>query len=295
MVNPLWLRTFVTLVEQKHFTRAAALLHMTQPGVSQHIRKLETYYQSPLINRFEKHFELTLEGEKLLQFARDFLSQEQQFKETLGEDSPFEGICRLSSPGALAMRLYPQLCDIQKQHPALIIHFEVAPNHRIISELINNTVDIGLITHQVDTPELITTAMEQESLCLVVPSAIKKVAFDELCHLGVIIHPDAHHHIPAVLKANFPEFQHLSEFQVKGAINQINLILEPVAAGHGFTVIPESMVRAFHNKAGIHIVPLSIPVYETIYLAHKRHRAPASRYDYILSQLFPQQFSSLNS
>lgn len=139
MVNPLWLKTFIALVEQKHFTRTADLLHMTQPGVSQHIRKLEDYYQATLINRNEKGFELTQEGEKVLRFARELVVSEEQLKESLKEDNPYEGACRLSSPGALAMRLYPQLCVIQQQYPELLMQFEVAPNHRIVSELLSNT------------------------------------------------------------------------------------------------------------------------------------------------------------
>ena len=41
MINPLWLQTFCTLVEAQHFTQTAQRLRMTQPGVSQHIHKLE--------------------------------------------------------------------------------------------------------------------------------------------------------------------------------------------------------------------------------------------------------------
>ncbi|WP_350608878.1 LysR family transcriptional regulator, partial [Pseudoalteromonas sp. AC40-MNA-CIBAN-0181] len=38
MINITWLRTFCTLFEVGHFTRTAERLHMTQSGVSQHIR-----------------------------------------------------------------------------------------------------------------------------------------------------------------------------------------------------------------------------------------------------------------
>ncbi len=286
MVNPLWLKTFIALVEQKHFTRTAALLHMTQPGVSQHIRRLEAYYQATLINRNEKGFELTQEGEKVLRFARELVLSEEQLKASLKEDNPYEGACRLSSPGALAMRLYPQLCAIQQQYPELLMQFEVAPNHRIVSELLSNTIDIGLITHQTDEPELITRPIDQEQLLLVVPAHYRAAGYSDLCQLGVIMHPDAKHHISSVLRANYAQFRHLSEFPVKGAINQINLILEPVAAGNGFTVLPESIVKAFGRQQDISTLNLSTAVYETIYLAHKRQRPVANRYSLIISRLF---------
>ncbi|EHH2535403.1 LysR family transcriptional regulator, partial [Vibrio parahaemolyticus] len=51
MLNPIWLNTFKALVDVGHFTKTAELLHMTQPGVSQHINKLEAACGYPLIKR----------------------------------------------------------------------------------------------------------------------------------------------------------------------------------------------------------------------------------------------------
>ena len=42
-LNSLWLKSFTILCEERHFTRAAARLNMTQPGMSQHIAKLEQH------------------------------------------------------------------------------------------------------------------------------------------------------------------------------------------------------------------------------------------------------------
>lgn len=51
MLNPVWLTTFKTLIEVGHFTKTAEKLFMTQPGVSQHIRKLEESCGAALIER----------------------------------------------------------------------------------------------------------------------------------------------------------------------------------------------------------------------------------------------------
>ena len=162
MVNPVWLKTFITLVEQKHFTRTAEQLNMTQPGVSQHIRKLEAYYDTHLIYRFDKSFELTPAGEQVYRFAREQLSREQALREQLKQDNPHQGYCRFSSPGALALRLYPKLVKLQQQHPLLNMHYEVAPNHRIQSELLNNHIDVGLMTRVPDNSSLVSVAVGKE-------------------------------------------------------------------------------------------------------------------------------------
>jgi len=69
MINQQWLHTFITLVEVGHFTQTAEKLYMTQPGVSQHIKKIEEQVGVPLLNRQGKKFELTRAGETLYQFG----------------------------------------------------------------------------------------------------------------------------------------------------------------------------------------------------------------------------------
>ncbi len=59
MLNPSFLKTFIALVETKSFTKTAEILHMTQPGVSQHVKWMEDYFGEPLIVREGKKFELT--------------------------------------------------------------------------------------------------------------------------------------------------------------------------------------------------------------------------------------------
>ena len=54
MLNPIWLETFVTLVDTGHFTQTAEKLFMTQPGVNQHIRMLEVESGYSLISRDKK-------------------------------------------------------------------------------------------------------------------------------------------------------------------------------------------------------------------------------------------------
>ena len=71
MLNAQWLETFVTLCETGHFTRAAEQLNMTQPGVSQHLQKLEAQIGQSLISRQGKSFSPTPAGEAVLEPARD--------------------------------------------------------------------------------------------------------------------------------------------------------------------------------------------------------------------------------
>lgn len=48
------LKTFMTLVEVKNFTKTAEILHLSQPSVSLHIKNLEKEFQTKLFIRSPK-------------------------------------------------------------------------------------------------------------------------------------------------------------------------------------------------------------------------------------------------
>ena len=64
------LEYFVAVADERNFTRAAAKLHVTQPGVSAQIRQLERELGHPLLDRSGRVAALTEVGEAVLPFAR---------------------------------------------------------------------------------------------------------------------------------------------------------------------------------------------------------------------------------
>ena len=74
---------FVTLAEEGHFGRAAALCGITQPALSATLRKLEDELAVPLILRGQRYQGLTAEGEKLLAWGRQILSNYDSLREDL--------------------------------------------------------------------------------------------------------------------------------------------------------------------------------------------------------------------
>lgn len=77
------LRFFVTLAEEEHFGRAAELCSVTQPTLSQAIRKLEEDLNLSLIVRGHRFLALTAEGEKLLRWGRQILADYDSLQDDL--------------------------------------------------------------------------------------------------------------------------------------------------------------------------------------------------------------------
>lgn len=285
MINPQWLRTYSVLVETGHFTRTAERLHMTQSGVSQHVRKLELQIGLPLLKREGKRFTLTTAGERLLNEARPLLESLSKLESRVREDPPFEGLVKIMSPGSVGLKLYPHLLGLQELHPQLIIDYRFAPNVDVGNAVALSKVDVGLMTTKSSHPDVQSTEIAQEPLVLITPATCVTTDWESLIRLGFINHPDGSHHAKLLLEANYPEFQSSQQFATKGFSNQVGLILEPVSMGFGFTVLPKYAVDAFHTPGKIAVHPLTTPVSEKLYLCSRYNRSLPRRMDVVVTEI----------
>lgn len=285
MINMVWLKTFCVLADKKHFTQTAEHLHMTQSGVSQHVKKLEEALKSELLLREGKGFTLTESGQLLLAEAEELLEKLDGIELKIKSDPEFAGEVRLMSPGSVGTLLYPELLCLQQSHPELVFDYRFAPNDDIQQALIEDKIDIGLATIPIDTEWVISKHVASEPLLLVTPSTVQHVDWESLQALGFINHPDGEHHARQLLSKNFPEFEHISQLKQSGRINQIHLILEPVSKGLGFTVLPQHAVKAFQSQDLITAYELSIPVSEALYLCQRRNKVLPNRVKNIISEI----------
>ncbi|MBY3787935.1 LysR family transcriptional regulator [Photobacterium carnosum] len=290
MINPQWLTTFKTLIETEHFTQTAELLNMTQPGVSQHIKKLEQACGYPLITRYNKQFEITEQGQLVYQYAQQQTLQYQLLINDLQTDSPYEGTCKLACSGSFALSLYPQLLRLQQQYPKLHFHLEAAPNHKILDSIENNTIDIGIVTQQPMNDLFETTIIGQEPLCLVFPLQYKDhdLTNELLTTCGLIDHPDAQYYLTKYFKHcghhNLIDIK-IEQLPMTSYINQLNQILIAVAEGIGFTVLPQSAIDHFVDKNRLYIAPPLALVTEQLFIIQKKYRHLPIRYQTVTSLL----------
>lgn len=284
MTNTTWLRSFCTLVEVGHFTRTAERLHMTQSGVSQHVRKLEDQLGIALLVREGKQFSLTDAGERLYAEGRTIIQALSSLKQRIAEDPAYEGLVRTMSPGSVGLKLYPHLLELQRRYPGLAIDYRFAPNADVENAISDYRIDIGFMTSASTLEEVSSQPIAKESLLLVTPADVVDPSWEALTKLGFIDHPDGGHHAGMLLGANYPEFQHCNLFEKRGFSNQIGLILEPVSMGLGFTVLPAHAVEAFRKPQLVRTHRLPTPVSETLYLAVRRDRPLPNRMNTVIAE-----------
>jgi DNA-binding transcriptional LysR family regulator len=148
------LRTFVTVVETRSFTRAAALLSRTQPAISLQIRRLETQLGSPLIDRTGRAVALTTEGAALLPQARRLLRLNDEIVATLGEGD-LEGEVRFGAPEDIATLHLPGILGaFARNHPRIRLSVTCDFTANLLDQMSRGMLDLALIKREPVGPEL---------------------------------------------------------------------------------------------------------------------------------------------
>lgn len=143
------LRSFVAVVEEASFTRAATRLHLAQPGVSAQIRKLERELGQPLLDRAGGSVTTTPVGEAVLPYARAALAAVEGAREVVDE---FTGLLRgqvtiglVSGAAGGAFDVASVLADFHNEHPRVGMALTEDTSERMLAALRQGTLDIAVI------------------------------------------------------------------------------------------------------------------------------------------------------
>lgn len=284
MKNTHWLRSFAAVIELGSFTRAADRLGLTQAAVSQHLRHLEDEL-GPLLIRRPREIEPTPAGIALLEYCNAVDVAEKSLDLRISDASATRGEISFITPGSVGLVLYPVLLELQRAHPGLLIRHRFAPDTETLDAVLRKRYELGLVTLKPDDPRLSATPFVEEPLELVLPAGENVERWDDLVRLGFIDHPDGRAMGTRLLTRWFPGNAGIRSLPCHGFSNQIALILEPVARGLGFTVIPRNARLAFAQADAIRVVECGAPVVDTLWLIHRAEWPLSARASWVLDQL----------
>ncbi|AUH65585.1 LysR substrate-binding domain-containing protein [Paracoccus zhejiangensis] len=138
------LRAFHYVATCGGFSRAAEELLLTQPAISDQVRKLEEEYDVLLFNRMRKQVTLTSAGESLLQITRRLFDCEQQALDLLSESRALQsGHLRVIADSA--HHLLHILAQFRKRYPGVRISVHAGNTQTVVSSLYNYEADLGIL------------------------------------------------------------------------------------------------------------------------------------------------------
>jgi DNA-binding transcriptional LysR family regulator len=162
MVDLRHLRQFVAVAEELNFHRAATRLNMSQPPLSQTIRRIEEELGAPLFTRTRRKVELTQAGRVLLDQAHRVLSQ--MDRALAAARGAAQGMTARLSIGFVASSTYEILPAIlrhfRQRHPAVDLHLEELNTVDQTDALVQRRIDVALNR----PPTFFTSGIMQETL-----------------------------------------------------------------------------------------------------------------------------------
>ena len=167
------LKTFITVVECKNFTRAGEILHLSQPSVSTHIKNLERHFQTTLIHRSvkQKNIIITESGERFYQYAKEILQLTQKVSLDIHNKVPtVKGHLRIGASLTIGEYILPAfLATFLKKYPD--IELEICMNNTagIVDQVKSLTLDIGLIEGSASSNQFIQEYILEDHLVLALP------------------------------------------------------------------------------------------------------------------------------
>ena len=122
------LRVFEAVATRLSFGEAAEALHVTPAAVSQQIKSLEDYLQTPLFRRNGRTVQLTPEGAQLLPGIRHGLDELEATLQRLRQERR-TGTINVSMLASFLQRwLLPRLADFQAKHPEIALRLHTSPD-----------------------------------------------------------------------------------------------------------------------------------------------------------------------
>jgi DNA-binding transcriptional LysR family regulator len=278
------LRYLVTLADERHFTRAAARLHIAQPALSQQVRRLEDELGIALVDRTTRHVALTEAGARLVARARRVIGEVDAATEELSELAGIRtgrvviGAMRSTGPFDLSALI----AAFHAHHPGVELVVREEPSEVMLQKLHADELDVAfLAVNRLDAgPDIRLQTLLQEPLVALLPpghrlAGRRRIEMRELRHERFVVFGEGGSLRRIVLQgAREAGFEPALAFES----TELQRIRAMASRGLGVALLPAS--EADHAGLPVEVVAVRNPTLTrdvTLAWREARRHSPAAR------------------
>lgn len=161
------LQIFTTVADTGGMSKAARVLHISQPSISQAVSELERYYGVKLFERLSQKIYLTKEGELMLSFSRHILDSFKQMEAAMNQAAGQRELCIGCSVSVGTCLINELLDEAEKQLPNCRFRVTVTNSTEVEQAVLNNQVDLAIMEGEIKNENLIITPVCEDELVIV--------------------------------------------------------------------------------------------------------------------------------
>lgn len=152
------LKTFAAVARTGSITKAAQLVHLSQPAVSAHIKSLEDELGVSLFDRTAKGMNLTCDGQRLLEKAELTIAAHQAVLDEASRlTGQLTGTLRLGASSNANQEIVARLVTrLAERHPAVEVALTHSGSAETLAALRDGTLDAGFYHDSADAPRDLT-------------------------------------------------------------------------------------------------------------------------------------------
>ncbi|HEX3102482.1 MAG TPA: LysR family transcriptional regulator [Pyrinomonadaceae bacterium] len=257
------LKVFCDLVDLESFSLAAERNFITQSAVSQQIRTLEEKFKRSLLERVRgrRDIKLTPAGEVFYRESKHVLDAYEQLEESLrGVVGKIGGTVKVATVYSVGLHELPQkVREFMTKFPAAKIDLEYSRTTRVVRDVLNGAVELGVLAFPEPKRGLTITPMPDNRLVLIAPIDHKfatraKIKLAELSGQN-FVHFErdvpTRKALDKIFKTNGIEVKKVAEF------DNIETIKRAVEVGFGLAIVPEPAVSEAKKAGSLAVIQLA--------------------------------------
>ncbi|CAM4005428.1 LysR family transcriptional regulator [Paracidovorax anthurii] len=283
---------FLALAQQRSFTRAASLCHLSQPAFSALVRSLEEGLGLRLFDRSTRHVDLTPEGLDFLESARRIRAEIDDALAAAQDAAQLRrGRVSLALLPSLAAGWLPGiLAGFRAAHPRIELDIADVLSEPCIERVASGRADFALAAIRADTPSLQAEPFCADGFHLVCPAdhpLARRRRKGGLQVTDLAQWPFVHLARTSSVRQYLEAAIHPHAMNTLIEVEQLATVMGMVRAGLGISVVPTLTLFHFAHP-GIATRPLALPgLTRQIYLVRRRDRglsvAAHSLYERVLA------------
>lgn len=259
--------SFVRIVDAGSITRAADILHIAQPALSQQMTALEAQFGQQLLIRHKQGVEPTDAGRALYRHAQIILRQVQSAqaevsvvgRELAGGVSV--GLAPYSTVNAIAL---PLLTAVRERYPSILLHINENFGGVLSEAMMTGRMDMALLYDTGPIKGVTFEPLLTEELMVVAPAGTglpgttgSAVSIAQLKGLPLLL-PGPMHTIRKVVEQAYDHA--LERAHVVGEVESVALMAQAVRNGLGSTVLPLSVARRIMTVDNLELRRIEPPI-----------------------------------
>jgi len=240
-------KIFADLVETKSFSKSAKLNGITQSAVSQQARAMERHFKTLLIDRSQKQFQLTREGQRVYESAKEILHTYDKLLSELQEmKKVISGTIRISTIYSIGLHELPAyIKKFLHDYPSVNVRVEYRRSNLVYEDILHNAVDFGLVAFPVKQRQIEALPFRDDHLVLIAHPGhpLARAGDIDLKQLAgqkfIGFDPD----IPTRKAVDQIFRDHKLEIEPVMEFDNIETVKRAVEIDHGIAIVPQATVH----------------------------------------------------